>query len=123
VTGSLNARPPASVHSEPSEAWTDCAPKSAGPLGRGGVRKPSIAQARGLEADIVTVAGFNEVSGRMAAASVLGRRNRPSAFFAANDLMAIGAMAALRDAGVAVPRDAAVMASTTSSSPASFLRA
>jgi LacI family transcriptional regulator len=48
------------------------------------VRKPSIAQARGLEADIVTVAGFNEVSGRMAAASVLGWRNRPSAFFAAN---------------------------------------
>jgi DNA-binding LacI/PurR family transcriptional regulator len=48
-----------------------------------------------LEADIVTGAEFNEVSGRMAAAS---------AFFAANDLMGIGAMAALRDAGVAVPR-------------------
>jgi DNA-binding LacI/PurR family transcriptional regulator len=69
-----------------------------------------------LEADIVTGAEFNEVSGRMAAAS---------AFFAANDLMGIGAMAALRDAGVAVPRDTAVRlwASTTSSSPASFLRA
>ena len=84
----------------------------AGPDGPQAARAEGYLQAlaeRGLKADIVTGAEFNEVGGRMAAASVLARRNRPSAFFAANDLMAIGAMAALRDAGVAVPEDMAVM--------------
>jgi LacI family transcriptional regulator len=84
----------------------------AGPDGPQAARAEGYLQAlaeRGLKADIVTGSEFNEVGGRMAAASVLARRNRPSAFFAANDLMAIGAMAALRDAGVAVPGDMAVM--------------
>jgi DNA-binding LacI/PurR family transcriptional regulator len=42
-------------------------------------------------------------------AALLGRRRRPSALFCANDLMAIGAMSALREAGLAVPADVAVV--------------
>jgi LacI family transcriptional regulator len=64
---------------------------------------------RRLDADIVRGAEFNEAGGRAAAASVLARPNRPSALFAANDLMAIGAMAALRDDGVAIPHEMAVI--------------
>jgi LacI family transcriptional regulator len=84
----------------------------AGPDGPQAARAEGYLQAlaeRGFEADIVTGAEFTEVGGRTAAASVLAGRNRPSAFFAANDLMAIGAMAALRDAGLAVPQDMAVV--------------
>ena len=84
----------------------------AGPGGPQAARAEGYLQAlseRGLDTDIVYGAEFNEVGGRAAAASVLARRDRPSAFFAANDLMAIGAMAALREAGVAVPRDMAVV--------------
>jgi LacI family transcriptional regulator len=39
---------------------------------------------------------------------LLERSPRPTAIFAANDAMAIGALSALRDAGVDVPREIAV---------------
>jgi hypothetical protein len=51
---------------------------------------------RGLKPDIVDGAEFNEVAGRDAALKLLARAVRPTALFAANDLMAIGAMCASR---------------------------
>jgi LacI family transcriptional regulator len=63
----------------------------------------------GLEPDIVHGAEFNEAGGQMSASSVLARARRPSALFAANDLMAIGAMSALRDAGLSIPSDMAII--------------
>jgi len=51
---------------------------------------------------------FSETSGFEACVALLGRRPRPTAIFAANDAMAIGALSALREAGVSVPAHVAV---------------
>jgi LacI family transcriptional regulator len=52
---------------------------------------------------------FNEVGGYQGARTLLGRSPRPTAIFAANDLMAIGAMKAIREAGLRIPDDIAVI--------------
>jgi LacI family transcriptional regulator len=63
----------------------------------------------GLGARAIEVAGeFNESSGFRAANVLLARKVRPSAIFAANDAMAIGALSALREAGLRVPEDVAL---------------
>lgn len=55
------------------------------------------------------VAGdFGERSGYVAARELLRTTPRPTAIFASNDAMAIGAISALREAGVRVPADIAV---------------
>lgn len=51
---------------------------------------------------------FREESGFRAARALLGLDPRPTAVFAANDSMAVGALSALREAGVRVPEDVAV---------------
>ena len=48
---------------------------------------------------------FTEASGYEAARRFLSLPDRPEALFAANDSMAIGALSALRDAGIDVPGD------------------
>lgn len=64
----------------------------------------------GLEAEPgLEIAGdFTEHSGRLAAAALLALDPRPGAVFAANDDMAIGLVAGLREAGVALPDEVAV---------------
>ncbi|HVF40338.1 MAG TPA: LacI family DNA-binding transcriptional regulator [Gemmatimonadaceae bacterium] len=51
---------------------------------------------------------FTEDSGFEAMRTLLALRSRPTAVFAANDSMAIGALSALREAGVKVPEEIAV---------------
>ena len=51
---------------------------------------------------------FSEAAGHRAARAMLKLEPRPTAIFAANDAMAIGALSALREEGVAVPGDVAV---------------
>ncbi|MDQ3696798.1 MAG: LacI family transcriptional regulator [Gemmatimonadota bacterium] len=51
---------------------------------------------------------FTEASGFDAARRLVRLHPRPTAIFAANDSMAIGALSALREAGVRVPEDVAV---------------
>jgi LacI family transcriptional regulator len=51
---------------------------------------------------------FSETSGHAAALRLLELDPRPTAVLAANDSMAIGALSALREAGVRVPEDVAV---------------
>lgn len=62
----------------------------------------------GLVPTIVTDGGFTEAGGYRAARTLLSRPAAPSAIFAANDLMAIGAMTAAKQAGLTVPADLAV---------------
>ena len=84
----------------------------AGPGGPQGERAAGYQLAlaeRGLAPDIVNGAEFNEQGGREGALILLARPERPTAIFAANDLMAIGAMSTLRDRGMAVPSDVAVV--------------
>jgi LacI family transcriptional regulator len=52
--------------------------------------------------------GFTEQGGYAAAMSLLQLPDGPTAIFAANDSMAIGALSALRESGVRVPEDIAV---------------
>ena len=60
-------------------------------------------------ADLEFRGDFAERSGYEAAAELLRRQARPTALFAANDYMAVGALGALHDAKVRVPEDLAVV--------------
>ena len=51
---------------------------------------------------------FTEASGYRAALDLIQQKPGASALFAANDYMAVGAMSALRDAGIKVPQEMAV---------------
>lgn len=71
---------------------------------RAALRELGIAPSPGLE-----VKGrFTESSGYDAARQLLERVPRPGAVFAANDCMAVGALSALREAGLRVPEDVVV---------------
>jgi LacI family transcriptional regulator len=65
--------------------------------------------AAGLPEHVVIDNEFSEVGGTRAAEAILGGDFKPSAIFAANDLMAIGVMQALRDRGIRIPEDIAVV--------------
>jgi DNA-binding LacI/PurR family transcriptional regulator len=58
-----------------------------------------------LPAEYVRVGDFREMSGYLAAKSLVGLRDRPTALFVANNLMAAGALRALQEMGLRVPRD------------------
>ena len=72
--------------------------------------RAAIKQA-GLEiADGFVVSGdFTEAGGWSAARALFAGRERPTAIFAANDAMAVGALLALRDFGLDVPHDVSVI--------------
>jgi len=65
----------------------------------------------GLQFDRMLVRGsdFSEAGGYEAARELLQLAERPTAIFAANDLMAMGAMAALREASIAIPEEMAIV--------------
>ena len=63
---------------------------------------------RGLQCELLR-GDFEEESGETAVAQLVRAGQRFDAVFAGNDNMAIGALQALRSAGVAVPRDVAVV--------------
>lgn len=86
----------------------------------GGPVGPGLERARGYrralsEADLevrqeLQCSGdFTFESGRQAVQKLLELSKQPTAVFAANDLMALGALAALREAGLRAPDDMAVM--------------
>jgi LacI family transcriptional regulator len=58
---------------------------------------------------LVQTGGFTVKGGYQDAQTLLALDPRPSAIFAANDLMAMGALTALKEAGLRVPEDIAVI--------------
>ena len=58
--------------------------------------------------ELVIPGDFSEAAGDAGARTLLRLEHRPTAIFAANDGMAIGALFALRDAGLRVPEDVAI---------------
>ena len=58
---------------------------------------------------VVTGGEFNQEGGYRATRDVLQDGRRPTAIFAGNDLMALGAMAAIRETGLTIPDDIALM--------------
>lgn len=84
----------------------------AGIGGPQGVRVEGYRQAlafRQLEPLVVIEHSFTETAGYAAATAILDSGFAPTAIFAANDLMAIGALQALRNRNVAVPEQMAVV--------------
>jgi DNA-binding LacI/PurR family transcriptional regulator len=64
--------------------------------------------ARGLTPNVVP-ADFTEVAGVRAAEALLARRELPTAVFAANDLVAAGALDRFEDGGLRVPADVSII--------------
>jgi LacI family transcriptional regulator len=63
----------------------------------------------GYAPQVVSCGEFNQEGGYSATKGVLDAPHRPTAIFAGNDLMALGAMAAIREAGLSIPDDMALM--------------
>jgi len=63
----------------------------------------------GYKPQLVSFGEFNQEGGYRATRDVLEAPVRPTAIFAGNDLMALGAMAAIREAGLRMPDDMALM--------------
>ena len=62
-----------------------------------------------LKPQLVSRGNFNEESGYRSTKELLSTGTRPTAIFAGNDLMAFGAMNAIREAKLTIPRDIAVL--------------
>jgi LacI family transcriptional regulator len=58
--------------------------------------------------ELVETGDFTEAAGHAAGRRLAQRQPRPDAIFAANDMMAIGCLSALREAGLRVPQDMAL---------------
>ena len=71
--------------------------------------RDAMARAAQGEAPVVVTGDFSEEVGQAAMADLLQRRIPIDAVFAANDMMAIGALQALKAAGMRVPEDVAVV--------------
>jgi LacI family transcriptional regulator len=61
-----------------------------------------------LDPSLIVQGNFSELSGHRAVKALLELARRPTAIFAANDSMAIGALSALHERGLRVPQDLAV---------------
>jgi LacI family transcriptional regulator len=71
---------------------------------------PETRRKRGPREERIEFPGdFTERTGHDAVKQILAREPRPTAIFAANDSMAVGALSALRDAGLDVPRQMSVV--------------
>ncbi|MDD9268046.1 LacI family DNA-binding transcriptional regulator [Paenibacillus sp. GCM10023248] len=57
----------------------------------------------------IATGGFTVETGHKAMAQLIGLEDRPTAVFACNDLLAIGAIRAAREAGLQLPRDLSVV--------------
>lgn len=62
-----------------------------------------------FQQELVAEGDFTEPGGRRAVAQLLELTNPPTAIFACNDLMAIGAINGARDRGVSIPQDLALV--------------
>ena len=74
-----------------------------------GFRAELAAAGADLPDDLVARGSFRSREGRAAMQSLLRLPERPTAVFAENDLMALGAMGAIHDAGLRIPHDISIM--------------
>jgi len=72
---------------------------------RDGYRKALFERGRAIEESLIIEGDFTEAGGYYAMQQLM--RAKPNAVFAASDIMAIGAMRAVRDAGLRIPDDIA----------------
>lgn len=70
--------------------------------------RAALAELRPHAAELVLHGDFSEESGWRAGSEIASLAERPDAVFCSNDMMAIGCLAALAEAGVRVPQDIAL---------------
>ncbi len=63
----------------------------------------------GVVEDLIQPGDFNQPSGYVAASTLLNLEAPPTAIFASNDLMAFGAMEAVREHGLRIPHDISIV--------------
>jgi LacI family transcriptional regulator len=80
-----------------------------GPLRLRGYRQALVERGLPVDEALIVDGQFSEHGGYLGMQELLARPAHPRAVFAANDLMAMGALIALREAGLRVPQDVAVM--------------
>ena len=83
--------------------------KGPGPARLLGYRQALTAAGLPVLEGLIQAGDFTEQGGYQAMQALLSLSPQPTAVFAANDLMAMGALVALREAGMAVPEDMAVI--------------
>ncbi|NJN54771.1 MAG: LacI family transcriptional regulator [Anaerolineae bacterium] len=74
-----------------------------------GYRETLTAHDISIEETLIRGGGFREDGGYHSMQNLLNMPMPPTAVFAASDLMAIGAMMAIRDAGLDIPGDIAIV--------------
>jgi LacI family transcriptional regulator len=74
-----------------------------------GYRRALVEAGRPIDEALVRVADFREPGGRAAMRDLLEKRPRPDAVFVANHLMTIGALQAIDQASLVIPRDIAIV--------------
>jgi LacI family transcriptional regulator len=74
-----------------------------------GWRRATVAAGRVVDAELIRHADFKEAGGYAAAFELLASAARPDAFFVANNLMTVGVLAAVADAGLRVPEEVGVV--------------
>ncbi|MDQ5811949.1 MAG: substrate-binding domain-containing protein, partial [Actinomycetota bacterium] len=74
-----------------------------------GYRAALAAHGLPLDESLIRDGDFSEDGGYRAMQSLLDRPHPPTAVFAANDVMAMGALVSIREAGLEVPEDIAVV--------------
>jgi LacI family transcriptional regulator len=62
-----------------------------------------------IDENLIATGNFEKNSGYEAARQLLSLEERPTAIFASNDVMALGAMDAIREAGLSIPEDISVI--------------
>jgi DNA-binding LacI/PurR family transcriptional regulator len=62
-----------------------------------------------VDSDLIVSAPFQHEGGYRACEALLAVRDRPTAIFVCNDMMAVGAFSAIYDAGLRVPDDISVV--------------
>lgn len=75
-----------------------------------GYRRALTESGRSVEPELIRRADYKQTGGHDAALSLLTSRNPPDALFIANNPMAVGALRAIRELGLTVPRDVALVA-------------
>ena len=73
------------------------------------IRAEGYASALDGQEPIIVEGDFTQAAGHRAATQLMALVQRPDAVFAANDMMALGAMLAFQEAGVRCPEDVAVI--------------
>ena len=74
-----------------------------------GFRRAMLGKRLVIPAEYIEEAEFNKAAGREKAAKLLRLKQRPTAIFAANDLIAFGVLTALREASLQCPEDVSLV--------------